>query len=164
LARNLCAVGCGSLFLGWVIGHGPWAHYMHGAMEDVHPAFLKNVTLWFGCPWTLAAYVTQLGSLAMVVFGLCFLVGGRGVLAQATSGERLALPLCFWGIVAEFFAGYVFYFVVNHVWPDFYFTPIDEGEASLAGVQGACIALCVVGAYLAAKGIGRVMKELETAS
>lgn len=43
---------------GVFIGFGPWAHYMHGAMEDVHEKFLQNVTLWWGCPWTLATYVT----------------------------------------------------------------------------------------------------------
>ena len=26
-------------------GYGPWLHYMHGALEEVHEAFLKNVTL-----------------------------------------------------------------------------------------------------------------------
>ena len=67
-----------SLFIfGLVIGYGPWLHYMHGAVEEVQPAFLRNVTLWSGCPWTLPTYVAQLGSLAMVVFGLCYLVTGR---------------------------------------------------------------------------------------
>jgi hypothetical protein len=55
--------GLGLFIFGLVIGYGPWLHYMHGALEEVHEAFLKNVTLWFGCPWTLPVYVTQpLGS------------------------------------------------------------------------------------------------------
>jgi hypothetical protein len=60
-----------SLFIfGLVVGYGPWLHYMHGGLDPVQPDFLKNVTLWFGCPWTLAAYVAQLGSLAMIPIGL----------------------------------------------------------------------------------------------
>lgn len=144
---------------GLVIGYGPWAHYMHGAMEEVQPAFLKNVTLWWGCPWTLAVYVTQVGSLAMVLFGVCYLVSARAAVA-VTGAERMALSLCFWGIIAEFVAGYLFYFVVNSMWPNFYFTPIDEGKHLWLGVQGACIALCLIGAVLATKGIGRAMDSL----
>lgn len=142
---------------GLVIGYGPWAHYLHGSMEEVQPAFLKNVTLWWGCPWTLAAYVTQLGSLAMVIFGLCYLVSGRTASGSATKADRFALQLCFYGIIAEFIAGYLFYYVVNSIWPSFYYTPIEEGKNLWLGVQGACIALCLAGAILAAKGIGRAM-------
>jgi hypothetical protein len=140
-----------------VIGFGPWAHYMHGAMEEVQPAFLKNVTLWWGCPWTLSVYVTQVGSLAMVLFGLCYMVSDRSTSTPASPGERLALTLCLFGIVSEFVAGYLFYFAVNSIWPNFYFTPIDEGKHLWLGVQGACIALCLAGAVLAVKGIGRAM-------
>ncbi len=93
---------------GLVIGFGPWAHYMHGAMEEVQPAFLKNVTLWWGCPWTLSVYVTQLGSLAMVIFGLCYLVSGCSITTTVSAGGRLALALRFFGIIAEFVAGYLF--------------------------------------------------------
>jgi hypothetical protein len=142
---------------GLLIGYGPWAHYMHGAMEEVQPAFLKNVTLWWGCPWTLSVYVTQIGSIAMVLFGLCYLVSGRAVTKAASPGERLALVFCFFGIIAEFVAGYLFYFIVNSIWPNFYFTPIDEGKHLWLGVQGVCIASCLAGAILAAKGIGRAM-------
>jgi hypothetical protein len=130
---------------------------MHGAMEEVQPAFLKNVTLWWGCPWTLSVYVTQLGSIAMVLFGLCYLVSARSATTAVSAGERLALALCFFGIIAEFVVGYLFYFVVNSIWPNFYFTPIDEGKHIWLGVQGACIALCLAGASLAAKGIGRAI-------
>ena len=63
--------GLGLFVFGLVTGYGPWLHYMHGALEEVHEAFLKNVTLWFGCPWTLPVYVTQLGGLGMIAFGLC---------------------------------------------------------------------------------------------
>jgi len=45
---------------GLVIGYGPWLHYMHGALEEVHPEFLHNVTLWFACPWTLGFFARYL--------------------------------------------------------------------------------------------------------
>jgi hypothetical protein len=66
----------GLFLFGLVIGFGPWLHYMHGAMDEIQPGFLKNVTLWFGCPWTLPTYVAQLGGLGMVAIGLCYLVYG----------------------------------------------------------------------------------------
>src|SRR5262247_121622 len=66
--------GLGLFIFGLVIGYGPWLHYMHGALEEVQPTFLKNVTLWFGCPWTLPTYVAQLGGLSLVAIGLGYLV------------------------------------------------------------------------------------------
>lgn len=148
---------------GLVIGFGPWAHYMHGAMEDVQPAFLKNVTLWWGCPWTLSVYVTQLGSLAMIIFGLCYLAGSRSSATSVSTGERLAFSLCYYGILAEFVAGYLFYFVVNHIWPNFYFAPIDEGKHLWLSAQGVCIAICLAGTVLATKGIGRALETMDAA-
>src|SRR5262245_55995327 len=99
--------GLGLFVFGLVIGYGPWLHYMHGALEDVQAAFLKNVTLWFGCPWTLPVYVTQLGGLAMVVAGLCYLVLGRdGAMGSVVGGERMAPTICATGILAEFLFGF----------------------------------------------------------
>jgi len=119
--------GLGLFIFGLVIGYGPWLHYMHGALEDVHEQFLKNVTLWFGCPWTLPVYVTQLGGLSMVVFGLCYLAFARdGAMSSVSSAERMAPVLCATGIVTEFVFGFPLYFAVNAVWPDFYFTPIRD--------------------------------------
>jgi hypothetical protein len=43
---------------------------MHGVLEEVGPAFLKNVTLWFGCPWTLPTYMDQLGGIGMIAVGV----------------------------------------------------------------------------------------------
>ena len=34
---------------GLVIVYDPKARYLHEAMEEVQPAFLKSVTLWWGC-------------------------------------------------------------------------------------------------------------------
>jgi hypothetical protein len=148
--------GLGLFVFGLVIGYGPWLHYMHGALEDVHEAFLKNVTLWFGCPWTLATYVAQLGGLSMVVIGLCYLVFAReGVMASVAGGERIAPVLCVVGVIAEFVVGFPGYFAVGAIWPDFYFTPIQAGKWTWLGIQGVCIAIYVVGVMYAYGGIKR---------
>src|SRR5262245_16726006 len=106
--------GIGLFIFGLVIGYGPWLHYMHGALEEVQPAFLKNVTLWFGCPWTLPTYVAQLGGLAMVVIGLCYTVfTAQGAMRRVSGAERMGPRLCAVGILAEFACGYPGYFAVN---------------------------------------------------
>jgi hypothetical protein len=54
--------GTGLFIFGLIIGYGPLLHYMHGAVEgDIGPAFLKNLTLWFACPWALAVYFAHIG-------------------------------------------------------------------------------------------------------
>ena len=154
--------GLGLFLFGLVIGYGPWLHYMHGALEEVHEAFLKNVTLWFGCPWTLAVYVTQLGGLSMVVIGLCYLTFARdGAIGSISSGERMGLMLCTVGIIAEFVFGFPLYFAVNAIWPDFYFTPIQAGKWTWLGIQGACILIYVIGVMCAYGGIKRASHVLE---
>jgi hypothetical protein len=148
--------GLGLFIFGLVIGFGPWLHYMHGALEEVQPAFLKNVTLWFGCPWTLPTYVAQLGGIGMVAVGLCYLVFAQdGVMAAVTGAERIGPTLCGAAIVAEFLLGYAGYFAVNAAWPNFYYTPIDAGKWTWLGMQGACIALYLIGVVLAYGGIRR---------
>jgi hypothetical protein len=157
--------GLGLFVFGLVIGYGPWLHYMHGALEEVHEAFLKNVTLWFGCPWTLPVYVTQLGGLGMVVIGLCYLVFARdGAMSSVTPGERAAPAFCAIGVLAEFAFGFPLYFAVNAVWPNFYYTPIASGKWTWLGMQGVCIAIYVVGAMLAYGGIKRASQVMESRS
>jgi len=153
-----------SLFIfGLVIGYGPWLHYMHGALEEVQPRFLKNVTLWFGCPWTLPTYVAQLGGLAMVVIGLCYLTFARdGAMASTAGTERMGPTLCAVGIIAEFVFGFPLYFAVNAIWPDFYFTPIAAGKWTWLGIQGVCIAIYVAGVVCSYGAIKRASHVLES--
>ena len=83
--------GLGLFVFGLVIGFIPLAHYMHGSFEQVGEAFLKNVTLWWGCAFTLAVYVAQVGSLGMIAIGLCYVVLARdGAMTSVTSAERMA--------------------------------------------------------------------------
>ena len=117
--------GLGLFIFGLVIGYIPLAHYMHGSFEPVGEAFLKNVTLWWGCAFTLAVYVAQVGSLAMIAIGLCYVVLARdGAMTLVTNAERMAPALCAGGIIAEFVAGVAGYYAVAAVWPNFYYAPI----------------------------------------
>jgi hypothetical protein len=130
-------------------------------LEEVQPAFLKNITLWFGWPWTLPTYVAQLGGLGVVVIGLCYAVFARdGAIASVTGGERMGPVLCAAGIVSEFVLGYAGYFAVNAIWPNFYYRPIDAGKWAWLGVQGVCITVYVIGAICAHGGITRAIRAL----
>ena len=119
---------------------------MHGGLDPVQPDFLKNVTLWFGCSWTLAAYVTQVGSLAMIPIGLCYVVFGRDGSISSLSGiERIGPTLCAVGILAEFLAGFPGQFAVEAIYPNFYYTPTRAGIWLWLGLQGASIAIYAIG-------------------
>ena len=126
--------GFGLFIFGLVIGYIPLAHYMHGSFEPVGEAFLQRVTLWWGCAFTLAVYVAQVGSLAMIAIGLCYVVFARdGAMTSVTSAERMAPTLCAGGIIAEFVAGVAGYYAVAAVWPNFYYTPITAGKVTWLG-------------------------------
>jgi hypothetical protein len=148
--------GLGLFIFGLVIGFVPMAHYMHGSFEPVGEAFLKNVTLWWGCAWTLAVYVTQLGSLAMIAIGLCYVVLGRdGAMTAVTNAERMAPALCAGAIIAEVVAGFAGYYAVLAVWPNFYYAPIRAGILAWLGLQAVCISIYVLGVIYAYGGIRR---------
>ena len=105
--------GFGLFIFGLVVGFIPLAHYMHGWFEPVEAAFLQRVTLWWGCAFTLAVYVAQVGSLAMIAIGLCYVVFARdGALTTVTAAERIAPMLCVGGMIAEFVAGVAGYYAV----------------------------------------------------
>ena len=134
---------------------------MHGSFEPVEAAFLKNVTLWWGCAFTLAVYVAQIGSLAMIAIGLCYFVFARdGAMTSVTAAERIAPALCAIGIIAEFVAGVAGYYAVAAVWPNFYYTPITSGKVTWLALQAACIAIYVIGVIWAYSGIRRALHAI----
>jgi hypothetical protein len=140
--------GLALFIFGLVIGYGPLAHYLHGAFEETGEAFLKNVTLWFGCPWTLAVYTVQVGSLGMVAIGCVYLNLPTDEL-EAEQRDLAALWLCAAGLIAIFLTGYIGYFVVNAIWPSFYYTPIKAGKNVWLIAQGLSILLYLIGVVLA---------------
>jgi hypothetical protein len=46
------------------------------------------------------------------------------------------------------------------MWPSFYYVPINEGKWTWLGLQGACIAIFLIGAICAHGGIKRATKVL----
>jgi hypothetical protein len=129
---------------------------MHGVLEEVGPAFLKNVTLWFGCPWTLPTYMDQLGGIGMIAVGVSLVTFARDGRASALSNaQRRSLGLCIFGLIAEFTLGYPGYFVINHFWPNFYYTPIQAGKNLWLALQGLSIAFYIARVIFAFGAIRR---------
>ena len=119
------------------------------------------VEMRWGCAWTLAIYVTQIGSLAMIVIGLCYLVLARnGVITSVTDRERMAPALCASGIIAEVVAGFAGYYAVLAVWPNFYYGAVRHGIWAWLGLQAVCIAIYLAGVMYAYGGIKRALPVL----
>jgi hypothetical protein len=162
LAAGFIRWGTGLFIFGLVIGYGPLLHYIHGALEEVGPGFLHNVTLWFGCPWTLSVYMDQIGSIGMIAVGVSLLAFARDGHASALTGaERGSLGLCMFGLIAVFLTGYPGYFAVNHFWPSFYYTPIQAGKNVWLALQGASIAFYIAGITFASKAIRRASHQYD---
>ena len=147
--------GLALFIFGLVIGYGPLAHYLHRALEETREAFLKNVTLWFGCPWTLSVYTVQVGSLGMVAIGCVYLHLPTDDL-EVEQRDLAALWLCAAGLIATFLTGYIGYFVVNSIWPSFYYTPVKAGKNVWLIDQGLSILLYLIGVVLAYMSIRHV--------
>ncbi len=122
--------GLGLFFLGFIFGFVPIVHYMRGAVAgDIGPAFLKNMTLWWGCPAVLMEYALKTGGLGMVAIGLCYLVFPRaGAAASVSGGERVAPVLCLGGLIAGLVYAAVGYVVCNLIWPNFFFAHVEMGK------------------------------------
>jgi len=149
--------GLGLFIFGFIVGFIPIVHYIHGAAAgNVGPAFLKNVTLWWGCPAVLMEYALKMGSLGMVAIGLCYLVIPRAAAAAPVSGgERVAPMLCLGGLLAAFVYMVVGYVVCNLIWPNFYFEPVEMGKDVWLAGQLIGIAFYVSGIAFAFGGIRR---------
>jgi hypothetical protein len=59
-----------------------------------------------------------------------------------------------------FLTGYVGYFVVDQVWPAFYYVPVTEGKNVWLFLQLGCMVLYALGVFLAFTGIGRASYTL----
>jgi hypothetical protein len=151
-----------SLFVtGFVVGFIPILHYIVGAQTDVGPLFLKNVTLWWGCPAILAEMTLKIGSLGMLAIGLCYLAAARqGTSSNISAKERLALTLCAYGLIAEIVTAGVGFYVGNRIWPNFYFEPIQAGKNIWLAAQGLSILVFFIGVCYAAGGVRRAASQL----
>src|SRR5262245_24962631 len=110
--------GLGLFVFGVFLVFGIIGHYCSGARWPTGEQFLKNVTLWYACPWTLSVAAVQAGGLGMVAFGLAHITAARASPrgAAATPGS-LALWLCVIGLIGVFLVGYPGYFVFDAIWP-----------------------------------------------
>jgi hypothetical protein len=129
-------------------------HYVVGARFDTGPEFLKNVTLWYACPWTLSTAVVIGGALGMIAIRTVYAMLGKMVSGARVEGlEMTALTLCTLSLIAIFLTGYVGYFVVDRFWPAFYYTPVKDGKNVWLFMQLACMVLYAAGVFLAFNGI-----------
>jgi len=67
----------GLFIFGVFLSFGIIAHYCSGARWSTGELFLRNITLWYVCPWTLAVAAVQAGGLGMVALGLARLLASR---------------------------------------------------------------------------------------
>jgi hypothetical protein len=153
--------GLGQFVLGFVVGFVPILHYMHGAIAgDVGPVFLKNMTLWWGCPAVLVEYVLKTGGLGMAAMGLCHVVYSRnGTATPISRGELLAPKLCLGGLTATLVYAAAGYVVCNLIWPNFYFAPDEMGKNVWLAGQGITIAVYVTGIAFAFGGVRRLTSK-----
>ena len=153
--------GLGLFITGFVFGFIPILHYVMGTQAgDVGPAFLKNVTLWWGCPGVLAEMTLKIGSLGMLAIGLCYLAAAReGASANISERERIAPTLCAYGLIAEIVAAGAGYYVGNMIWPNFYFEPVQAGKNTWLALQALSILVYLIGVCYAAAGVRRAADQ-----
>ena len=151
-----------SLFIvGFLTGYIPILHYIGGAQAgDVGPLFLKNMTLWWGCPGVLAELTLKTGSLGMIAIGLCYLAADRqGAASSISSNERIAPMLCAYGLIAELVTAGAGYAICVYIWGNFYFGATEPGKSVWIGAQGLSIAVYVVGVFYAVAGVRRAAAQ-----
>lgn len=161
---------CGYKFIKWglsffifgiIIGFGVLIHYLVGSKWNNSETFLTNMTLWFGSPLTLSASYIQLGGLAMTAIG-----GAKFCVTRLWSVDKrdfndvhahkeTALMLCNVGLIALFITGYIGYFIIDAIWPSFYYTPIMAGKNLWLILQGLSILVYLIGVLLAFNCIRR---------
>ena len=154
--------GFGLFLFGLFIGFGIIGHYLHGAQYPTGEAFLHNIALWFACPWTLSVYMIELGGLAMIVFGILYWVLGKD--ESTTHVGNVGLWLCIIGLIGIFCTGYVGYFVVDAIWPQFYYKPVEAGKNAWLLAQFVCMVSYFVGAILVCRTIRRMLSLAQTVS
>ena len=92
----------------------------------------------------------------MIAIGTVYAVLGKMISGGRVEGvETTALTLCTLSLIACFLTGYAGYFVVDRIWPSFYYSPIKDGKNVWLFMQLACMVAYAVGVFLAFNGIRR---------
>ena len=153
--------GLGLFVAGFITGFIPIAHYMYGAIAgDVGPDFLRNITLWWGCPAVLVELTVKAGGLGMVVVGFAYqAIIRHGASLTLTNHERIAPKLCSFGLIAMLVCAGAGYVICNHFWPNFYYHAIPAGKNTWLAAQGICVIVYVVGLCYSVAGIRRASAD-----
>ncbi len=161
LGASFIRSGFGLFILGLVMSFGIIGHYIVGARYPTGEAFLKNMTLWYACPWTLSTAVMLIGAVGMIAIGGAYATLGRAA-PQAPAGRRenAARATCFWALIAIFLTGYVGYFVLDRIWVGFYYMPINDGKNAWLLLQLACMVAYMIGVILASGGMKRLSQAV----
>jgi len=168
------AMAAGARFAKWGLGlfvfgvfmtFGIIAHYCIGARWPTGELFMQNITLWWACPWTLSVAAVQAGGLGMVALGLTRMVATRVSPNDPAGGESsAALHLCIVGLLGVFAVGYPGYFVLDAVWPSFYYSPVPVGKNAWLLTQAVFIAAYFAGAVMMFNQVRRALNTVPAAA
>ena len=153
--------GLGLFIFGVFLVFGIIGHYCGGARWPTGEQFLKNITLWYACPWTLSVAAVQAGGLGMVALGLAQITAAR-VLPHGSRIEasELALWLCVIGLLGVFAVGYPGYFVFDAIWPSFYYSPLAAGKNAWLLAQAFFIAVYCAGTVMMFNAVRRALNAI----
>ena len=91
----------------------------------------------------------------MIVIGIMYLVLGRSFPVSEHAGQA-SLWLCVVGLIAVFLTGYVGYFVVDRIWPGYYYTPVAAGKNTWLIAQALSIALYWLGIVMVSRNVWKL--------
>jgi hypothetical protein len=151
--------GLGFFIFGVFLTFGIIGHYCAGARWPTGELFMKNISLWWACPWTLSVAAVQAGGLGMVALGLAHIVADRAARAHPGEGAS-ALWLCIVGLLGVFAAGYPGYFVFDAIWPSFYYSPVATGKNAWLLSQAFFIAVYLGGAVMMFNTVRRSLNAI----
>ena len=144
------------LLFGFLMSFGMVLHYVANISPPIGGDFMRTILLWYACPWTLSTAVVLGGALGMIAIGTVYAVLGKMVPGTRVEGtETTAVTLCTFALIAMFLTGYVGYYPVNWVWPNFYYHAIKDGKNVWLLMQLACMVVYAIGVFLAFNGIRR---------
>jgi hypothetical protein len=146
---RLVNAGMWYFIIGIILGFGVLIHYLVGSHYDNTDRFLSNITLWFGSPLSLSSAYLQLGGLGMAIAGIaCHIVHCHTTNEETNTCMKkkgCSLALCHIGMIALLITGYIGYFIIDMIWPGFYYTPISAGKNLWLILQGLSILIYVIG-------------------
>ena len=154
LGKHFIRWGLYLLAAGFVLGMIPVLHYIHGAQGNIGEDFMKNVTLWWGCPAVLMELTLKAGGLGMIALGLCYAVLPRAT-GSETSGKKTKLPstLCIAGLVGATLYAIVAYGALNQIRPNFYFEHHEVAKDIWLAGQGIGIVVFITGFGMAIRDL-----------